>query len=88
MEAITVFKTVLETKTAHLVRVRKNETKVYDIKEAFTGNKRGWIYVDVFTASAVMQLHAKLDETVKAKYENLSLMRIVDIAWGKGRKAA
>ena len=81
MTAIKVFQTVLND-GCQLARPRKNTPGEYDCKHfAEGGNKKGWAYVDNFTASAVMNVFNALNETNQAKLSKLPLNRIVDICW-------
>ena len=53
-----------------LVRNRGEHTKStdweYDVKEAFTGNKRNWIYLDNFTLSAMRTVYNALSDISKS----------------------
>lgn len=90
MTAIEIAKQIVETKGALLVRQRKatqNGRRVivageYDSKPYFDhGNRRGWVLFDLFTASAVVQVHDALNETNRAKFAALPLLRMVDVTW-------
>jgi len=37
--------------------------------------------VDLFTASAVVQVHDALNETNQAKFVSLDIMKMVDLTW-------
>jgi hypothetical protein len=45
----------------------------YDLKEAFTGKKKGWFYLDSFTASAIMACYNALSDENKAKAPRLTI---------------
>ena len=69
-----------------LIRPRKEEhvkgtPYEYDCKEAFTGSKKGWIYVDSFTASAMKRVFNALSIENQAKYNNIHFQRLVDFTW-------
>lgn len=53
MKFLEAAKMVVETKTAHLIRPRRGADMEYDAKPMFTGSKRGWTLLDLFTASAI-----------------------------------
>jgi hypothetical protein len=68
-----------------LIRRRKengpeNEPQ-YDVKDAFTGKKRGWIYLDHFTASAVMAVYSRLSPENQERSKKIPLTKLVDFAW-------
>ena len=64
-----------------VARPRKNVPGEYDAKPYFTGNHRGWVAVDAFTASAMCAVYDRLSEQARAKFDTLSLTRAVDITW-------
>lgn len=53
----------------------------YDVKELFTGKKRGWVILDSFSASAVVAVYEALSAENKAKANRIPLMRLVDFAF-------
>ena len=63
------------------MHLRKNSTDQFDIKEAFSGKKRGWFYMDVFTASAIVAVYNALNEKNKAKYSTLPLPKLINVTW-------
>ena len=74
----------------HLIRLRKNLPQdesgktlpEYDIKPAFTGNKkRGWFYLDHFTASAVLVCYDALSEENKKKANRVSIHKWASLAF-------
>jgi hypothetical protein len=69
-----------------LARPRKDAPGEYDCKDFFSGSKRGWVAVDSFTASAVVSVSDQLNETNRAKFHSLSLLRMVDVTWKLVRK--
>jgi hypothetical protein len=64
-----------------LMRQRKDAPDQFDVKEAFTGNKRGWFYMDAFTASAIVNVYKALNETNRAKYAALPLPKLITVTW-------
>ena len=71
---------------AQLIRYRKDshketETAQYDCKPMFTGSKRGWIYIDSSTASAMTAVYNALKPELQAKFNNLPLGKLVDFCW-------
>lgn len=65
-----------------LVRPRKNQFGQYDCKH-FTegGNKKGWIYLDSFTASHVLNVFNAVKSEWQEKLKKLPLLRLIDICW-------
>jgi len=81
MTAIEAAKLV-DTEGCHVLRPRRNEPGQYDAKHfADGGNKRGWFYLDGFSASAIVQVHAALNDANKAKYEAFPIEKMADIAF-------
>lgn len=73
---------------AQLIRPRKDwqkgEPKEYDVKPLFTGNKHGWIMLDLFTANAMNTCYAalgKLNEQHKQKWDTIPVWKLVDFTW-------
>ena len=64
-----------------LLRIRKDAPGQYDVKDAFCGRKTGWFYLDSFTASAIAQIYAAVNETNRAKLDKLPIERLADIAF-------
>ncbi len=64
-----------------LFRRRKDAPLEYDVKPYFTGNKRGWVVLDHFTASAVLAVYKALDDQKKTVFETWSLQQQVKLAW-------
>ena len=42
---------------------------------------KGWVIIDAFTASAVVQVYDKLNETQQAKFKTFRMDTIVDFTW-------
>jgi len=53
----------------------------YDVKEAFTGKKKGWCYLDAFTKSAMRQVYNALKPDKQAIYDNIPITRLIDFTW-------
>jgi hypothetical protein len=69
---------------AVLVRSRgKNDSGEwqYDVKELFTGRKKGWTILDSFSQSAIRAVYNAINDANKAKFNNLSLPVLVDFAF-------
>lgn len=80
MTSIEIAKTAAED-GAHLFRPRKNEPGQYDCKPMFTGSHRGWTIMDSFSASAIVAVWNALNETNRAKYENLRPVSMAKLAF-------
>ena len=86
MKASEIVNHIVNTKSVALVRARKEEhikgqPIQYDIKESFTGKKKGWFYFDLFTASAVQQVFNAIKPENQKRFDCLPLPRLVDITW-------
>jgi hypothetical protein len=64
-----------------LFRPRKDALGEYDVKPYFTGQKRGWVALDSFSASAIVQVYDALNETNKAKFAALPIHKMARIAF-------
>lgn len=77
-------KQVMETKSLHLVRLRKRQEEgeplQYDAKP-WEGNKRGWVLLDLFTASVVCRVYEAINEANKAKLDRLPVQKAVDVCY-------
>jgi len=73
--------------TALLIRPRKElhvkgQAIQYDVKPLFTGNKRGWVLLDITTNAALQACYNALgDEANKAKWSCIYVTKLVDFAW-------
>ena len=81
MTSMEVFRTVKDSGTCHLVRPRKDAPGQYDARPFGQGSKRGWFYVDLFTASAVCAVHDALNDKNKAKLEALAIPKAAHVAF-------
>jgi hypothetical protein len=66
---------------AQLFRPRKEQVGQYDVKPYFSGNKRGWVALDSFSASAIVQVYDALNETNKAKFAALAIQKMAAVAF-------
>ena len=69
-----------------LIRNRKEDhvrgtTWNYDVKEAFTGRKRGWVYLDNFTLSAMKAVYDAMHEDSRAKWDTIHITTLIDFVW-------
>ena len=72
-----------------LIRVRKGQsldvikTKGihYDIKGAYDGNKKGWVYLDAFTASAIDGVYKALKPKTQEKFNCVPITKLIPIVW-------
>lgn len=81
MNAIEIAQKVAAEHQAVLFRERKGEPGQYDIKPLFTGSKKGWVILDGFSASAIVQVYNALNETNKAKFAALPLVKMATVAF-------
>lgn len=85
MRAIDVARKVASEKQAHLYRQRDGQEPgrplEYDAKPWGSGRKgRGWILLDGFTASIIVQVYDGANEENRAKLDRLTLTRLAEIA--------
>lgn len=68
---------------AQLFRFRKGTEAQpqYDCKPIFTGNKRGWVLLDSFSASAIVAVYDKLSPENQAKYVRHPIYKMAEIAF-------
>lgn len=53
----------------------------YDAKSFFTGNKRGWVALDAFSAGAILAVYRVLSDEQKALYVRLSPVAAAKLAF-------
>lgn len=53
----------------------------YDIKDAFTGQRRQWVYLDQFTKSAMRTVYNALSNDMKKKYDNIHIIKLINFTW-------
>jgi hypothetical protein len=68
---------------AQLFRFRKGTEQApeYDCKPWATGNKRGWVILDSFSASAIVAVHDNLSPDNQTKYNKLPISKMAEIAF-------
>lgn len=74
----------VKTNGCKLLRLRKGEPvtpEQFDVKDAFSGKKKGWFYMDAFTASAIVAVYEGLNEQNRLKYLALPLPKLVNVTW-------
>lgn len=81
MKAIDIAREVTSSCGARLVRERKDAPGEYDSKPYFSGNKRKWLLLDLFTASAIVAVHDGLNEANRAKFAGMGIGRMADVAF-------
>lgn len=80
MKAIEVAQ-LAKAEGVHVFRERKDTPGEYDAKPYFSGNKRGWVALDTFSASAICAVHDGLNEENRAKYSALPLPKMARVAF-------
>lgn len=83
MTASEIVKQVTSEKGCTLIRYRKPLEKPYqyDVKGPFIGNKRGWVMVDLFTASAMLTVYNALNPEHQNKFDSIPFQKLVDFTW-------
>ena len=81
MTAINAARKVVAEKQCALLRPRKGEPLQYDCKDAFTGKKRGWFFLDLFTSSAIVQVYEAISEANRTRLERLPIQTIARICF-------
>lgn len=83
MKASAIIEKVVNNKGCVLIRYREPISKPYeyDVKEPFVGNKRGWVMLDLFTASAMNAVYNALSEDHKSKFDMIPFQKLVDFTW-------
>ncbi len=77
---------IIQSEGLKLIRNKKEEHVKgtpwqYDVKDAFTGSKKGWVYLDHFTKSAVLAVYNALSEEQKGKFDNIHINKLIDFTW-------
>ena len=77
---------IIQSSDLELIRERKTEHVKgqpweYDVKPAFTGSKKGFVYLDSFTKGAMRQVYAAMSEENKQKYDAIHITRLIDFTW-------
>lgn len=82
MTAIEAARTVKDSCQCHLLRVRKDSPGEYDAKPyGGGGNKRGWFYLDLFSAGAICAVYDALSEANRAKYATMPVYKMAVVAF-------
>lgn len=81
-----IIKKVASEHQCVLARPRKEPTVKgqpiqYDVKEVFTGKKKGWFFFDAFTASHMLAVYNGLRPEIQAKFDRIALPTLVNIAF-------
>ena len=66
---------------AMLFRPRKAEPGQYDAKPWACGNKRGWVLLDTFSASAIVAVYDALNEKNRESYGRMPLQKMAMVAF-------
>ena len=81
-----IVRQIVADKGTRMIRPRK-EVHIrgtpwqYDMKDLFTGNKGGWVFVDLFTASAMTAIYNALSDENKGKFDLIPLAQLIDFTW-------
>ena len=81
MTGIQAANQVVCEKQVHLMRPRKGEPGQYDVKPYCEGSKRGWFYLDLFTASYITAVYNALNESNKAKFAAMPIQKMASVAF-------
>lgn len=63
------------------MRQQFDGNRQYDVKPLFTGSKRGWTVLDLFTASAIQSVYKAINETNRAKFDRIPLPSLVEFVF-------
>ncbi len=80
MTAIEVAQLVKEH-GCQVFRPTKDQPGQYDAKPFYSGNKRGWVALDSFSASAILVVYNALNETNRASYTAIPLIGMAKLAF-------
>lgn len=82
MNIYEISKKVVSESQCCLIRMKKNSTpEQLDVKEVFTGNKKGWVYLDGMTANLIVKVTEALGDVNRNKFLNLTPMSAINMAW-------
>lgn len=76
MKGIEVARKVVAEKSLYMFRPKKDSPGEYDAKP-WSGNKRGWTYLDLFSASIYVRGYDAQPDAIKAKLDAMHLTRAV-----------
>lgn len=79
MKALEICQKIVAEKSALCVRPTKGVPGEYDAKP-WVGSKRGWVAIDLFSASAFVSVHAALKPENQKKLESMDLIRGLKVA--------
>jgi len=79
---MTVYEAAKKALDEGVQQIKHRRGNQYDCKDnAFQGHSRGWVWLDTFTASAIVQVFENLKPENQEKYMNLPLPRLIDATW-------
>lgn len=82
MTSVEAARLVVKSKTCHMVRRRKGPSVQYDARPYHLGGKKkGWFYLDLFSASAVTAVYDALNEENRQRFAGLPLVTAVKVAF-------
>ena len=81
MTGIEVARAVVQTNSCHVFRPRMGAAGHYDAKPYFTGQKRGWVALDLFSASAIVNVYDALNEKNRTLFGGLDLPKMARVAF-------
>ena len=81
MKAIEVARKVVAEKSLHVFRPKKDSPGEYDAKPWGGGSKRGWTYLDLFSASAFVTVYDAVNAENQAKLDGFELGKAVAISF-------
>ena len=87
---MTITDIITNTPSGHAILVRCREKDAnnewqYDVKELFSGRKKGWHILDSFSLSAIRAVYNAISDDSKAKFNRLSLPVLIDFAFKNTR---
>ena len=81
MTAMEAANTVYANRQCMLIRPKKGVEGEYDMKDAFMGKKKGWFYLDGFTASAIVKVYEAVNDTNREKLSRLPIATLASICF-------
>ena len=64
-----------------MIRPQDGEQAQYDLNEAFEGELRGWIWLDMVTANVVCQIYELLSPEQQEKIQSLPMGVVLNFCW-------
>lgn len=80
MKALEVLKTIVDESSCKLIKAQRGNPEEYDV-QIYEGKKRGWVLVDLYSASVALSVYNCLSDTNKEKFEKMSILGMVDISF-------